>query len=422
MKSDLRIYKFGGASVLNAEAVRRVGEIVRMNGDAPLLVVVSAMGKMTAALGELTSAYVRRSGDIQTKFSEIRAFHWNIASDLFDDGHPIFNRMNDLFVEIDWILEEPPQDEYDYLYDQIVSAGEFLSTHIVSAWLSKINVSNAWLDVRDVLKTDNAHREARLDWDLTDRLIRDRVSPMLKRERIVVTQGFLGCTSENFTSTLGKEGSDYSAAVFANVLDASELVIWKDVPGVFTGDPKIFEHTSKLDRLSYGEAIEMTYYGAKVIHPKTIKPLQNKSIPLYVKSFAHPEGEGTWIGADLESVLPPIIVLAENQALIHISAKDFSFVGEHHLSKLFGYFARHRIKINMMRNTAISFAVCCKRNDRKIAALRKDIEIDFDVIVDLDLQLLTVRHSDDDILGQLLEGKTVVFEERFKDTVQCVLK
>ena len=422
MKSRTCIYKFGGASVLNADAVRRVGEIIKNRHDTQLLIVVSAMGKMTQALEDVTSAYIVQSQDLQTKYALVKEYHWKIASDLFGEGHPIFGRINDLFVEIDWILEEVPEDPYDYLYDQIVSVGELISTHIVSAWLSEIEVSNTWIDVRDVLKTDNAHREARIDWDRTEELVSEHVTPILQNNQIVVTQGFLGSTSENFTSTLGKEGSDYSAAVFANMLNAEKVVIWKDVMGVFSGDPKVFDNVSKLDRLSYREAIEMTYYGAKVIHPKTIKPLQNKSIPLYVRSFEDPKNEGTWIGTDLDSVLPPIIVMADNQALIHISAKDYSFVGEDHLSKLFGYFAKHRIKINMMRNTAISFSVCSKRNDRKIEELRKDIESDFNVVVDLNLQLLTVRHFNPATLEYLLDGKTVVFEERFKDTVQCVLR
>lgn len=406
----------------NAEAVRRVGEIVKSNCHTPLVIVVSAMGKMTAALEDVTSSYVKGSKDIQAKFDAVKAYHWEIAAGLFDNNHSVFGKINDLFVEIDWVLEEIPEDSFDYLYDQIVSVGELISTHIVNAWLTEIEVLNTWLDVRDVLKTDNAHREARIDWNLTEKLIAERTLPILQGGHAVVTQGFIGCTSENFTSTLGREGSDYTAAVFANVLNASELVIWKDVTGVFSGDPNVLDNVIKLDRLSYREAIEMTYYGAKVIHPKTIKPLQNKSIPLFVRSFQYPEAEGTWIGTDLDSILPPIIVLAENQALIQISTKDFSFVGESHLSRLFEHFAKHRIKINMMRNTAISFLVCCKRNDRKIEALKKDIVGDFKVVVDLELQLLTVRHFNETTLNHLLEGKAVVFEERFKDTVQCVLK
>jgi len=422
MGSKLRVFKFGGASVLDADAVRRVGVIVKEYSDTPLVIVVSAMGKMTAALEELTSLYVKQSAETASKFTEIRNYHWAIAKDLFEENHAIFARMNDLFVEIDWILEETPEDTYDYLYDQIVSLGEFVSTHIVSAYLNKVALTNTWLDIRDVIKTDNAHREARIDWNVTERLISEQLTPLLQKSNLIVTQGFIGCTSENFTSTLGREGSDYSAAIIANALNASDVTVWKDVEGVFSADPKVFELASKLDTLSYREAIEMTYYGAKVIHPKTIKPLQNKSIPLFVRSFAKPESKGTWIGTGADSQLPPIIVLAENQALIHISSKDYSFVGEKHLSDLFGHFAKHRIKINMMRNTAISFSVCCKRNDRKIEALRVEIQDEFNVVVDNDLQLLTVRHSNAETLGHLLEGKIVVFEERFRDTVQCVLK
>ena len=226
------------------------------------------------------------------------------------------------------------------------------------------------------------------------------------------------------TSTVhsGREGSDYTAAIFASCLNASELTIWKDVPGVLSADPKQFADVSLIDRMGYREAIEMTYYGAKVIHPKTIKPLQNKSIPLYVRSFADPQGTGTWIGTDLEAILPPVIVLAAGQALVHISTRDFSFVAEHHLSQLFGHFADLRIKVNLMRNTAISFSVCCNDEPEKIESLKLRLEEGFQVAVDRDLQLLTVRHATDSVMDELLKGHTIVMEERFKDTVQCVLK
>lgn len=421
MKSDVGVYKFGGASVRDAEAVRNVASIVKA-ANGPLVIVVSAMDKMTNALEKLTNAYFEESDEVLAAYNEVKTFHWNLATELFEPGHDVFARMNDLFVEIDWIIEESPEDSYDYIYDQIVSIGEFLSTRIVSAFLDSEGVGNTWLDVRDVLKTDNAHREARVEWKLTSDLIPKLVRRHLEKTRVIVTQGFIGCTSENFTSTLGREGSDFSAAIFAHCLDAKSLTIWKDVEGVLTADPKAFDDVTKIDRLTYLEAIEMTYYGAKVLHPKTIKPLQNKSIPLYVRSFEHPEKNGTWIGTDLDGIIPPVVVLEENQCLIHISTRDFSFVAEHHLSQVFAHLASQRIKVNLMRNTAISFSVCCTFHQRKIEALSKLLEASFDVIVDTDLMLLTVRHANDAVLKSLLGDKTVIMEERFRETVQCVVR
>ena len=417
-----RVHKFGGASVKDAESVRNMAMTLKGIGPAHCVIVVSAMDKMTNALERLTKAYVERSAQVDDIFEEIRSFHWGVASQLFDASHEVFAQINDYLVEIQWVLEDEPQDPYDYLYDQMVSVGEFLSTIIVSAFLNDSGLEVQWLDVRDVLKTDNAHREARVDWEWTNRLINEVVAPALAEGKVLLTQGFVGCTSENFTSTLGREGSDYTGAIFASCLDASELIIWKDVPGILSADPKQFADVQLIERMGYREAIEMTYYGAKVIHPKTIKPLQNKSIPLYVKSFADPAGPGTWIGTDLESILPPVIVLAEEQALVHISTKDFSFVAEHHLSELFGQFAELRIKINLMRNTAISFSVCCNDEPSKLKTLAAQLGNDFKVVVDRDLRLLTVRHANAKVLEELFREHTVVMEERFKDTVQCVVK
>lgn len=422
MDKQISIYKFGGASVQSADAVRNIAKIIAGADIRPDVIIVSAMGKMTNAFEKLTQAYLEGSDQVMDLFAQIKKFHWDIATELFEGDDLVFTQLNDLFVEVEWVLEEEPQDPYDYTYDQIVSIGEFLSSTMVSAYLNRAGVENRWFDVRDVLKTDNAHREARVDWEWTQKLMTQHVLKLIQAGEVLVTQGFVGCTSENFYSTLGREGSDYTAAIFAYCLDADSVTIWKDVPGVLSADPKQFEQVSGIDRMTYREAIEMTYYGAKVIHPKTIKPLQNKSIPLYVRSFAIPEARGTQIGTDIEAVLPPVIVLDENQSLIHISTRDFSFVAEHHLSELFGYFARHRLKVNLMRNTAISFSVCCTSDKRKIAALIEDLSDNFKVVVDNDLQLLTVRHADGHAIQPLLKGKTVVMEERFKDTIQCVLR
>ncbi len=421
MNSDIRIYKFGGASVSGADAVRNVASIIAEQGSKRVVVVVSAMGKITNKLEEILKAYMAGE-ETSVPFVEMVDYHMSIARELFAPDHEIFAQLNDLFVEIEWVLEEPPQDPYDYVYDQIVSVGEFLSTRIVSAFLQQEGVSNIWLDARDVIKTDNAHREARVDLTLSGELAKTHILPLMDTPGIVVTQGFIGCTSENFTSTLGREGSDYTAALLGSLLEAESVTIWKDVPGIMSADPQEFEGPVKLDRMSYREAIEMTYYGAKVLHTKSIKPLQNRSIPLYVRSFEKPDQEGTHIGSDLHVALPPVIVLAHRQALVHISTKDFSFVAEHHLSDIFGCFARHRIKINLMRNTAISFSVCCKYSERKFEAMRQELQEQFNIEIDRDLKLITIRHADDTAINSLINGKTVIFQERFMDTVQFVVR
>ena len=422
MQRDIHVYKFGGASVRDAEAVRNVGRIVQEFGASPAVIVVSAMGKMTNALERLAEAYFERSEQTSGLFEEIRNYHWEVASALFPADHEVFTLLNDHFVEIEWVLEDEPDANFDYVYDQIVSVGELLATRIVHALLVDQGVNAAWLDARDVIKTDNTYREARVNWQSTQQRVDQVIRPMLAEGGFILTQGFIGCTSENFSITLGREGSDYSAGILAYCLDAVALTIWKDVPGVLTADPKAFDNVQLIERLTYREAVEMTYYGAKVIHPKTIKPLQNKQIPLYVRSFVEPGNSGTWIGTDLEAALPPVIVHDRHQALVHISVKDYSFVAEHHLSELFALFARCRIKINLMRNTAISFTVCCSYHADRIAAFKEAIPDNFNVVVDTGLSLYTIRHATPAAIDALMEDKVIVLEERFKDTVQFAVR
>jgi len=341
---------------------------------------------------------------------------------LFDEHHEIFASLNDTFIEIEWVIEEPPHEDYDYMYDQIVSIGEMVSSKIVSAYLNTQNLVSQWLDARDAILTDNTYREGRVDWEETQKRMKNNVLPLLSGKAFVITQGFIGGTSENFTTTLGREGSDFSAAIFSYCLDAASMSIWKDVPGILTGDPRLFKNVSKIDRLSYKEAIEMTYYGAKVIHPKTIKPLQNKNITLFVKSFIDPEGAGTEISSEIETSYPPVVVVESNQALLQISTKDFSFVAEHHLSHLFSLFADYRIKVNMMQNMAISFSVCVTDVPSRIDQLMNKIEEDFKVVKEPGLELMTIRHSQKGILKELKKGKIIILEERIGQTIQMVVK
>jgi len=297
-----------------------------------------------------------------------------------------------------------------------------LSSKILIHYLQYLKISSKWLDVRDVILTDNTYRDARIQWDTTQSNAKNKIIPMLETANHIVTQGFIGTTSENFTTTLGREGSDYTAAILSYCLDADSMHIWKDVPGVLTGDPRIFDEVIKMPRISYNEAIEMTYYGAKVIHPKTIKPLQNKQIPLFVRPFLDPSSEGTVISDEKEMSYPPVIVIEHDQTLLHISTNDFSFVAEHHLSMIFALLAKHRLKVNMMRNTAISFSVCVNNIPDRIKKFEKELGTEFKMIQDNDLELVTIRHYNEDILQDMKKNKLILFEEKLQDTVQMVVR
>ena len=420
-RTDLCVFKFGGASVKNADAIRNADNIFKESKQQKLVVVVSAIGKSTNALEEVVKAH-SKGKDGRVFLQKVQADHYKICQELFGDSHPINDQLNDIFVEADWVLDEPPHESFDYMYDQIVSVGELASSRILSAYLQETGVAAHWLDARDVVKTDNLYREAWVEWDATERAAKEKALPIIEQNLIPVTQGFIGSSSENFTTTLGREGSDYTAAILSYCLDAKEMVIWKDVPGVLTADPRKFEKVTKLDRLSYREAIEMTYYGAKVIHPKTIKPLQNKSIPLLVKSFIDPDGTGTKISSDVVDNYPPMVAIEEVQALLNISTRDFSFVAEHHLSQLFKLIAKHRLQVHMMQNTAISFAVSVSDVENRVNDFAKAIEKDFIVQVERGVELITIRHYSKEILKSLQTNKIVLLEERMRNTIQMVVK
>jgi len=423
MKNNLiKVFKFGGASVKDTAAVRKVAAILQKFKNQPLVIVVSAMGKTTNALEKVVEAHTLKNGKGFDLLKEIKENHYKIIGELFEDSEDVLTSVNDTFVEIEWMLEEDPHEDYDYIYDQIVSVGELVSTKIISAYLNHEGLPTKWLDARDIILTDNIFREGWVLWEETLKNAQEIAKPLLEKGGFVLTQGFIGSTSENFTTTLGREGSDYTAAIFSYSLDAESMTIWKDVPGVLTGDPRLFEDVTKLDRLSYKEAIEMTYYGAKVIHPKTIKPLQNKGIPLYVKSFVEPEGSGTFISFEVKDNYPPIVAVKQNQVLLQISTRDFSFVTAHHIGYLFTKIAELRIHVNMMQNTAISFSICVTNAESKIQQFVKTIEKEFNVIVDAGLELITVRHYQKEILENMKKGKIILFEERIRHSVQMVVK
>jgi len=417
----MRVFKFGGASVKDAEAIRNVANILQNYKGEQLVIVVSAMGKTTNAMERIVNAYYQKTDEAPARLEEVRQAHYAVLKALFEANDPIFDTVNDTLVEIEWILEEAPEESYDYIYDQIVSIGEFLSTRILSAYLNKVELPTTWLDARDVILTDNTYRAAKIQWEATVKNASRVVSPLLEKG-FVLTQGFVGGTSENFTTTLGREGSDFTAAIFSYCLDAESMSVWKDVPGILTANPRIFKNVTKIDHLSYREAIEMTYYGAKVIHPKTIKPLQNKNIPMYVKSFVEPTGEGTLISGDTDVHYPPIIVVEREQVLLHISTRNFSFVAEDNLSVIFAALAKHQLKVNMMQNTAISFSVCLTNRPERIAALMEDLSEDFQITKQDNLELITVRHYKPEVVEQLKINKLILLEAYIRDMIQMVVK
>ncbi len=417
----MKVFKFGGASVKDAEGVRRVGEILKHYASEQLVIVISAMGKTTNALEEVIAAHAKQTGKAYELYAAIKEQHYAIMRELFGANDEAFTGVHDTFVEGEWVLDEAPNPNYDYMYDQIICMGELVSTRIMTAYLNKIGLKTQWLDARDVIKTDETWREGWVNWEKTRPSIQKTVPPLLAQGGFVLTQGFIGSTDSNATTTLGREGSDYSAAIFAHCLDAESMTIWKDVPGVLNADPRIFENTVKLDRLSYREAIEMTYYGASVIHPKTIKPLQNKSIPLFVKSFLDMHASGTEISSDVDDNYPPIVVVERNQSLLHISTKDYSFVAEHHLARLFKLLAEYRIFVNSMQNTAISFSICVPNVGDRIEKFVAEIQDEFRVKREDNLELVTVRHYTEEQVNNLKRGKVVLFEERIRQTLQMVL-
>lgn len=421
MNKNLKVFKFGGASVKDAASIKNVLDITNTFKEEQLVIVVSAMAKTTNNLEKVVDLYTS-GADAFEELEKIKQFHYQIAAELFENPLELQTSLNDTFVEIEWLLEEPMEDTYDYVYDQIVSVGELLSTQIVAAYFKANNLDTEWVDARDLILTDNIYREGWVQWDETTNRTKKRLQPILDSGRKVITQGFIGSTSENFTTTLGREGSDYSAAIFAYCLDAGELVIWKDVPGVLTGDPRYFDQVTKLEHISYREAIEMTYYGAKVIHQKTIKPLQNKNIQLHVRSFVNPEGSGTLITADVEENYPPIVSVERDQALIRISTKDFSFVAAHHMSFLFTQIAALRIQVNLMQNSAISFVVCVNDSNDKVDRFAALISEEFNVSVERELDLYSVRHYNESIISSLKSDKLILAEERMPKTMQFVTK
>lgn len=420
----MKVFKFGGASVKNAEAVKNVGKVIQLFND-DLVVVISAMDKTTNALEKVVESYMKKDGECFKWLDEVKNFHYKIIDELFNDKtHQIYEDIHNAFVEIEWELEEEPLRSYDYVYDQIVSVGEIVSTKIVSAYLNLTGLSAQWIDVRNVIQTDNTHRDAKVDWELTEKLAKKEfeLNASSSVKTVFLTQGFIGSSSENFTTTLGREGSDFSAGILAYCLNAESVTIWKDVPGMLNADPKLFSETKMLSNISYHEAVELAYYGATVIHPKTIKPLQNKNIPLYVKSFLNPQQEGTVIDNNTthDSSIPSFIV-KRNQVLISIESKDYSFIIENNLSQIFGIFSKMGVKINLMQNSAISFSVVVDFDVQKTPLLIQELTKDYKVRYNENLSLITVRHYTKEAIDSVVQNQKILLEQKSRKMIRMVV-
>jgi aspartate kinase len=420
----MKVFKFGGASVNSDERIKNLADILKQFRGEKILIVISAMGKTTNALEKVTDAfYAGKKDEALQLFEQVKQQHLNTAKYLLVTNFSACEeQLKNFFTEAEWLLHDKPVRDYDYYYDQVVCTGELLSTAIVSHYLTETGIQNKWVDVRDVFRTDDNFRDAAIDWDYTNVKVQDAVVPLFEKTDIVLTQGFIGSTDENESTTLGREGSDYTAAVFANMLDAESQTIWKDVPSVMNADPKQFPDAKPIHELNYNEVIEMAYYGAQVIHPKTIKPLQNKGIPLYVKCFLDPSLPGTVIHGKSLKKLPPIIVLKEKQVMLELVSKDFSFVEEKPIAELFHLFEKLKIKPNLTQNAAIS--MICVLDDRadKIEKLALEASSIFDVKVTKDLTLLTIRHYTKEIYNKLAAGRKALLQQRTTETIQALLQ
>ncbi|RFS26460.1 aspartate kinase [Chitinophaga silvatica] len=421
----MKVFKFGGASLESIERIRQVGQIVQSFPDEKLLIVISAMAKTTNELEKVAESFYLRKREIAAQLLfNIEQNHLRVAEGLLETReHPLFQQLQQFFTEAEWTLGEKPMRTYDYYYDQLVGLGELLSTAIVSAYFNTIGLTNQWLDVRDIFRTDDNFRDANIDWAYTQKQVTEKVAPLFNSANIIIAQGFIGSTDQNESVTLGREGSDYSAAVFANMLDAESQTIWKDVEGLKNADPKLFPNTVNIPEISYAEVIEMAYYGAQVIHPKTIKPLQNKQIPLYVKCFLDKNLPGTVIKEEADTkTLPPIIVLKKNQVLLTVTSKDYSFITEDKISDIYEIFHGLKVKINLMQNGAINFSCCIDNNPEKIELLIKTLHQQFKIAYNEGLELLTVRYYQPAMLEEVSNGHKVLLEQRSAATIQRLWK
>lgn len=415
----MEIFKFGGASVKDATGVRNLMAMLQKLDKKEVLIVISAMGKMTNAFEDLVKAYHQKETKLEPHLEKIRLFHMNIVENLDLGLTSIHDELKSIFEEIANFLNKNNSTDYDYLYDQIVSKAEFISTRICSAYLTAHGLKHQWLDVRKCIKTDSDFRRARVDWDLTTKAIHKLVDT----SGITITQGFIGSDNYGRTTTLGREGSDYSAGIFAFCLDAEKVSIFKDVPGVLNADPREFKQTSLIEQISYKEAIEMAFYGASVIHPKTLQPLQRKGIPLVVRSFLDADLKGTYVGSELD-IMPkiPCFIVKKHQILISISDKEFHFVMENDISEIFGFLHDFKIKVNLIQNSAISFSLCIEDNFNNFERLMAKLKPKYKVKYNKNLTLYTIRHFDEEAMNLLENDADVLLKQKSRETAQIIVK
>jgi len=414
----MKIFKFGGASIRDAAGVKNVTHILQSEGPNNMVVVISAMGKNTNAFEEVIDAYYYKTDKLSEKLGIVEDFHKNLMAGLFEQDHKIYKEIDVLLGELSWFLARNTSQRFNYVYDQIVCFGELLSTKIVSAYLTKIGVENNWFDVRNYIKTDSNYRDAKVDWDLTQDLINTKLDP----SKLNITQGFIAANDTENTTTLGREGSDYTAGIFAYCLAAENVTIWKDVPGVLNADPRVFQETMLLEQISYEEAIEMAFYGASVIHPKTLQPLERKEIPLLVRSFINPKGAGTSVTKGINLVpLTPCFIVKKDQILVSISALDFSFMVENNLSYIFQKLHDYQLKVNLIQNSAISFSVCIDNKFKNFDAFYNVLKKEFKIEVHKGVDLYTVRHFNDKAVASIEEKGKSLLTQVNKKTIQIVL-
>ena len=416
----MRVYKFGGASVKDAEGIKNLAKVLNTIGYDNTLVVVSAMGKTTNALELVVKNYFENKSELQSAIHDVIKFHNEILLELFEnDRHNVFSVVKSLFDELTLFFKNNKSPDYNFVYDQTIGFGELVSTTIISHYLNEIGLINQWIDVREFIKTDNYYRRANVNWETTQA----NISSKFNTSKLNITQGFLGSDANNFTTTLGREGSDYTAAIFAYCLNATSVTIWKDVPGVLNADPRYFENAQLLHQISYREAIELAFYGASVIHPKTLQPLQRKEIPLYVKSFLNPKNNGTMVskGKALDPDIPCFIV-KKNQILISLSSLDFSYIVEENISDIFNLLHLYKMKVDVIQNSAISFSVCIDNIYGNLEKLLQHLKAKFKVTSYDNVSLYTIRHYNNDAIRELENGKTVLLKQLTQQTVQIVTK
>lgn len=420
----MKVFKFGGASVNSIERIQNLADILKEFPNEQIMIIVSAIGKTTNALEKVAhSFFAGRKEEAIAAFQEIKNAHLDITKQLLRGNLAYAEAyLADIFTEVEWMLHDKPVRDFDYYYDQVVCSGELLSTRILSFYLEERGISNRWVDVRDIFRTDDNFRDANINWNFTEDQVTTQIRPLFQKVNLVITQGFIGSTDENESTTLGREGSDYSAAIFANMLNAESLTIWKDVEGVMNADPKSIAEAVLISELNYDEVIEMAYYGAQVIHPKTIKPLQNKSIPLQVKCFLDASLPGTIIHNKSLKGLPPIIVWKHQQALLHLHSKDFSFVGEKPVSQLYLMLAELKMKPNLLQSGAVTLQLCLDDNPEKLEKLAHKAGELFDIQIEKGLSLLTIRHYTERVIEEQAAQKTRVLLQQTPETVQILVR